>query len=128
VAARLSGEWSPRPAWIRDIPKGDRHDRAPLGPPQRPPFGHPVIMNGLVFVSDGSTLLAFNLLTGRESMSLVLGEPETIRNGENVPSDVCPTLSAAGDRLYVRVGPGTIKPADAMKADGTAIACIQVIP
>ena len=117
IGVRLSGEWPARPTWSETIRTG-LEDRIP---PRNPPFSNPVISSGHVFVTDGRRLFAFDLVTGNRSHSLTL--PQTVES-PNTPSDVCPTLTAAGDKLYLRVGSGPIKPNDGIKREETAIACV----
>ena len=106
--------------WKSTIPAATepRHPELPVGPPARPPFSNPVIVNGVVFVTDGRDLLGFDLLTGKMEVSIEL------LNGRDAflkVTDPSPSLAAAGDRLYVRVGPGGIK-----QGDTTAIVCMKM--
>ena len=57
VAARLSGEWPARPTWERILPEAKRHSDLPFGQSARPPFCHPVIVDGHVFVTDARSSL-----------------------------------------------------------------------
>ena len=126
VSERLSGEWPSQPTWREQLPSGKRHGDAPIGPPRRPPFGHPVVLGEHVFVTDGSQVLGFQLLTGRRIPALELVPTSETVDGKIPPPDPCPTLSADGDRLYIRVGPGVI--GSAKGNDQTAIACVRLIP
>ena len=127
VAARLSGEWPSRPTWTQEFKSGERHDKAPVGPPQRPPFSHPVVSRGHVFVTDGSRILGFHLLSGRGIPPLELLPNAEPVNEKSPPPDPCPTLTTADDRLYVRIGPGVIQAASGKKENQTAIASIRIV-
>lgn len=128
VLARLSGEWPSKPTWTQEFKSGERHDRATTGPPQRPPFSHPVVLREHVFVTDGSRILGFHLLTGREIHTLELVSNAAPLNERTPPPEPCPTLSAVDDRLYVRIGPAAIQSATGKKENLTAIACVRVVP
>jgi outer membrane protein assembly factor BamB len=130
VAARLSGQWPNRPTWTAGLNPDPRlrHVDAPAGPPRRPPFGHPVVIGEHAFVTDGWQVQAFNLLNGRRSEALGFGKPVRDANTKQARPEPCPTLSASGDRLYVRVGPGVVKPGEAAKGGETAIVCVRVTP
>ena len=69
----------------------------------------------------------FNLLSGRRIPSLELASASKLASGKIPPPDPCPTLSADGDRLYVRVGPGVIKSVKGKEDEETAIACIRIV-
>ena len=101
-AGRVSGgipnAWPGRPTWTtadKPLPALDTTGQ---------PFGHPVIVNGEVFVANGSQLFGFDLRTGasrrRESIPLL----------QNVPTGHfnC-TLTAADGLLYARVGPAAVR-------------------
>ena len=124
VAVRLAGKSQARPTWDRDLPqKAGQNDFASV-PPARPPYCHPVIVNGHVFVTDGAKVISFNLSTGTRSGELELVQvPEALK-----PVDASPTLSAFGDRLFIRTGPAAIRPHDRDRPAESAIGCIQVIP
>ncbi|MBM3981619.1 MAG: hypothetical protein FJ304_15340 [Planctomycetes bacterium] len=68
------------------------------------PFGHPVIVNGEVFVANGSHLYGFDLRTGasrrRDEIALLRDVP---------PGDFSCTLTAADGLLYARVGPAAVR-------------------
>ncbi|MBA4064430.1 MAG: hypothetical protein C0501_12100 [Isosphaera sp.] len=114
--------------WTAPLPQGDRHRKAPTGPPARPPMGHPVIAGGKVFVTDGAAVYGFDLMTGRKvDMPGRLANPTpTPPDRDNrPPPDGSPTLAAAGDRLYVRVGPTAVRAPDPKEpGDQTAIVCL----
>lgn len=128
VGIRLPSNWSGRP-WVAAIPPVPRHPDAPLAPPVRPPFGHPVIARGQVFVTDGNRVLGFDLLTGAATGSFAASRPPAFP--EKAPVDPCPSLTAAGDRLYFRAGPPVIRPTTAepggLRGGPTAIVCLRLL-
>jgi len=126
--ARLGGEWPPSPTWKEALNAIGRRDDAPATAPRRPPFSHPVIAGGQVFVTDGYRVFAFNLLTGQPSIPLRLATPPEEQRTDKPPPDPCPSLSAFGDLIYVRVGSGLIHAANGPKRVETSIVCIRAIP
>jgi len=123
VGVRLPSHWTGRP-WVAALPQALRHPQAPESAPARPPFGHPVIVNGQVFVTDGNRLFGFDLVTGEPTASFTAARSAAI--AEKAPADPCPSLTASGNRLYLRVGPPLIRPPDPTtdKAGATAIVCL----
>jgi outer membrane protein assembly factor BamB len=137
VGRRLTAKLMGQPTWEKTIlAEGmtaiPRHESAPRIPPARPPFGHPIIANGQVFVTDGCHVLGFDLIKGDATCTLTLLDPRELRSRAGSEStkptpDACPTLTAAGDRLYVRVGAPLVRapdPAKFGKGDETAIVCL----
>jgi outer membrane protein assembly factor BamB len=125
------------PTWTAALPKTFRPDRAPAGPPARPPFGHPVVAGGKVFVTDGAAVYGFDLLHGRKlDLPAQLATPSVPPfDREKPPPDGCPALAAAGDRVYARVGPAAVVGPAAARApdpnkpgDQTAIVCLGPAP
>lgn len=118
-SGRLQGplpvRWPSRPAWTATIDKVAPFPR----PPARPPFGHPVIMNGWVYISDGQRIEAFNLTTGQESL---------LQSGQASEGTSCPSLTAANGRLYARLGSPIIRPPDPAMMHETAIVCYAPAP
>jgi outer membrane protein assembly factor BamB len=110
---------APRPSWIEFIPQ----DLKAANSSHRPPFGHPVIFNGWVYVTDGHRVLAFELTTGQ--LRTVHGAvpefhvPKFVSRAPDPP--VCPSLSAANGRLYARLGYPIVRPGN--KSDDSAIVC-----
>jgi outer membrane protein assembly factor BamB len=130
VGVRLPSTWMARPTWETPIPPLERYPDAPQTPPARPPVSHPVIVNGQVFVTDGYRVFGFDLATGVQTHSVFLANQPPLHEREKdkpVPPDACPSLTAAGDRLYVRVGSPLVRAPDAAKfgrAEETLIVCI----
>jgi len=125
VGVLLPPEWPGRPTWKESLPASPRHPDAPASPPNRPPFGHPVVTSGQVFVTDGLRVFGFDLLTGKPTAELALLEPPAA--SYRPTPDACPTLTAAGDRLYARLGPATFRapnPGDGAKTEDTVIVCL----
>jgi outer membrane protein assembly factor BamB len=128
VGGRVPNYWPGRP-WQTPLPPAGvpplpRHHQAPPAPPQRPPLGHPVVAHGRVFVTDGYRVFGYDLLTGNSSKWGSL--PDESKFGKDAPPEPCPALTAAGNRLYVRIGPPLVRPPDATKGkdDETAIVCL----
>lgn len=134
---RLPTYWpAGRPTWPKELDNpqlltGHRHGEAATLPPERPPFGHPVIANGRVFVTDGSGLYGFDLRAGAPlTMPNRIAPwvpPPHDQKKDKTPPDPSPSLTAVGDRVYVRAGPPFLRPPEAGKgdrADETAIVCL----
>ena len=107
--------WPPRPAWPdQPIPEDDAvHRVGPTGPPARHPFGHPVIMDGEVYIADGTRVFGYDLQSG--TLTRKYDPLKDIPSRLNVPlaarvPDACCTLTAAGGRLYARLGPSLVRP------------------
>jgi outer membrane protein assembly factor BamB len=131
LGAELQRYWpAGRPTWPRvprELPQHHRAAGLPDHPPGRPPFGHPVIAGGRVFVTDGVQVAGFDLLTGEPLRLPRFPAPAAVRfDPENPPPEASPTLAAAGGRLYVRLGPPLVTAAEIAKGDGqeTEIVCL----
>ncbi len=128
LGVRLPDYWpAGRPNWVKELPQFRRHPAAPTLPPIRPPFGYPIIANGRVFVTDGASVFGFELATGQALPPVRLGPPPGLGfDLEKPPPDASMGLTAAGDRLYVRIGPPTIQhlATPRGKAVETAIVCL----
>lgn len=98
VPGGIPNAWPGRPTWTTaDKP-------LPTTGASTQPFGHPVIVNGEVFVANGSHLYGFDLRTGasrrRDEIALLREVP---------PGDFNCTLTAADGLLYARVGPAAVR-------------------
>lgn len=130
VGAPLPRHWPMgKPTWQQNLPQLFRHEQAPRSAPARPPFGHPVIAGGRVFVTDGVGVYGFDLLTGDPVAlpRLSAATPPVPGKDKPAPPDASPSMTASGDRLYVRVGSPLQKAPDITKAgkpDETAIVCL----
>jgi outer membrane protein assembly factor BamB len=113
--------WPTRPTWTAAVPPAAL---GPNAPPVHPPLGHPVILNGRVYVCDGNRLFSFDLATGFQKR---VYPPPLIDLNERKPglkpTDVfaCPTLTAAHDRLYARVGAPVLRPPEPAKPGATEV-------
>ncbi len=121
--------WPSRPTWIADIPVEEGVARTgPLSPPARPPFGHPIIADGKVFVSDGRRIFSFGLRTGAPLRELEVSEEPQKDSGPGGSS----SLTFTSGRLYARLGPSMVRPPVPVKpgikptAD-SAIACFDLM-
>jgi outer membrane protein assembly factor BamB len=108
----LPVHWPTRPTWAEALPKQPGVFKSP---PARPPFGHPVIVNGWAYVSDGFRVLGFELATGVQRTLFPI-----IDNGAG-GSSACTSLSAANGRLYARV----MLAAEQNKAGSTVLMCLN---
>lgn len=95
VECRMPRFWQERPTWRQPL-AADRANDGGLSL-HRPPFGHPVIANGFVAISDGVTLRSFELKTGSPS-------------GKSFPANSIgagrSSLSSDGQRLFAQLGSG----------------------
>ena len=103
-------------------------DNQPIAHPVRsrrpcsPPFGHPVIVNGEIFVSDGTRVFGFDLHGEftRKYTPVV---------NDSRPLDPICTLTAADGLLYVRLGPSVVRPPEpnpkVKPTPESTIACIS---
>ena len=123
VGVRIPAEWNPQPSQpIIKLP-GPEHGHA------RTPFGHPVVVNDRVYVTDGYTLLGYDLKEPRLlAKSLTLYEKLKV-SGERTPPP-CPSLTAADGRLYVRAGPSVFNlPASGNgQASESFLICVALTP
>ena len=77
-------------------------------PPARPPLGHPVIVNGEVFVASATHVFGFDLRTGARLRPYDSGLKVT-PNQKTPDPDPCCSLTAAGGLLYARFGPPVVR-------------------
>ncbi len=116
---------APRPTWTEPIPFDFRIPNSSF----RHPVGHPVVLNGWVYVADPYHVAAFELKTGlyRSVYSLGRAEfPEPVKkpdpNAKSVePPPTSPTLTAWNGRLYARLGHPSLKPG--VRPEDSAIIC-----
>jgi outer membrane protein assembly factor BamB len=119
VPGGIPAAWPGRPSWRADIPDDGNRQRLALVPPLRPPFGYPAVAGGEVFVASGARVYGFSLRTGaptREAYKSFLGAGGR-RPDEPPPPDAECTLTAAGGRLYARLGPSLVR-APVQQRDG----------
>jgi outer membrane protein assembly factor BamB len=128
--------WPTNPRWQRAIPPTVREHRFPIRPaartaPGTPPFGHPVIVGGHVYLTDGDRVVAYELTTGR---LIPIYEPGRFElpglpgrpTVKPTDPDACCTLTAAGGRLYARLGPPVVRAPDPARkgAEESALVCL----
>lgn len=118
VAGGIATAIPPRPTWTADKTADKGVDQRPLAgfstlkPPVRQPYGHPVIADGQVFVSDGTAVHAFDLQTGlprrvyrpNPSRRPKIEVPPTGRMAEPVFG-----LTVSNGLLYARVGGSAVR-------------------
>jgi outer membrane protein assembly factor BamB len=128
VGNRLPLEWVQRPKWEQAFRHASQHLYSS-------PFGHPVVEGGKVFVTNGRQLCGFDLLTGKALIPHTLPSPpltpSRIPAEEKPLPDPCPTLTAAGGKLYVRTGPGVFRSGDQLgngKTDESFLICFAIKP
>lgn len=116
---------APRPTWSEFIPIEPK-----FPPPSfRPPYSHPVILNGWVYISDGYHVAAFELKTGhyKSVYSARPGEfskpveEKMPRQEPKADPPVCPTLSSWNGLLFARLGHPTLRPGS--KLEDSVIVC-----
>jgi outer membrane protein assembly factor BamB len=117
----------PGPTWVRRldgrvVPRDG--EPAPVGSSATLAF-HPIIVGDQVFIADARYVRAFNLLTGEAQLWFDLaadGDARNLNVSLKLPAPVglSYTLSAEGDRLFIRMGGQRIEPPPAAAADGAA--------
>ncbi|MDB5312711.1 MAG: outer rane biosis protein BamB, partial [Gemmataceae bacterium] len=132
VHGAIPVHWPTRPTWKAPIPQDKSDNRSP---PARPPFGHPVIAGGRVYLSDGSRVTSFDLRTGGMGVVPVapqaaLADPDRRQNDPGRKAsdpDPCSSLTAAGGRLFARLGQPVVRAPESSKvgkaAEESAIVC-----
>jgi outer membrane protein assembly factor BamB len=133
VPGGIPSAWPGRPSWKADVPEELNPRRAALTPPERPPFGYPVIANDEVFVASASRVYGFSLRTGaktRDGYTTFLGRPAEPQDAKalRIP-DAHGTLTVANGLLYARFGPSAVRAPVAqdgkIKPD-SAIVCLSL--
>ncbi|MCE9567058.1 MAG: PQQ-binding-like beta-propeller repeat protein [Planctomycetes bacterium] len=130
LGVRFPSYWpTGKPSWFDRFEMMPRPDEAPRVPPKRPPLGHPVIANGRVFVTDGTRLLGYELMTGKPlSVPARFADLPTAEPMKPLPPDACPSLTAVGDRVYMRVGVPLMRSPEPTRfgkgAEESAIICL----
>lgn len=129
VGAHLPAEWNNKPRVEHIIQLPNRSPRAPGFRHSAPlPFGHPVVAEGHVYVTNGYSLFWYNMATGRsDAETLPNAKPFSVA-GDKAVSVPCPTLTVAGGRLYARVGPmifNSSSPSSG-KVEDSAIICYAI--
>jgi outer membrane protein assembly factor BamB len=121
--------WPAVPTWVAPIPGAVAAPPGVAAAPGRPPFGHPVVADGKVYVADAGRVYSFDLRTG-----LPAAAPSRPRPGPAFPPrggapdpDPCATLTWADGRLYARAGPAAVRSPDVPRpgraAEESAIVC-----
>ncbi len=115
--------WPSKTSWEKALGPVDERPGGPLGtlnPPARQPFGHPVILNGEVFVADATRVFGFNLQTG---------EPTRAYNRNATPKTpaACASLTASGGLLYARFGPSVVRAPEAVSGvpEESSLVCFK---
>jgi outer membrane protein assembly factor BamB len=121
----IPSAWPSQPTWKQFEATETQPIAQPSAvlPPARPPFGHPVIVNGEIFVSDGVRVFGFDLHTGQFTRKYT-----PVVNGARPLDPIC-TLTAADGLLYVRLGPSVVRPPElnpkVKPAPESTIACVS---
>ncbi len=104
AAGGIPRSWPAKASWEATLPVAKDDIR---NPPARPPFGHPVILNGEVFVADATRVFGFDLLTGERTRAY---------NPNATPKSptTCASLTASGEMLYARFGPSVVRAPEAV--------------
>src|SRR5262249_54022852 len=99
VPGGIPNAWPARPTWVQSVP-----DSLPA---RQQPFGHPIILNGEVFVTDGAQLYGFDLKTGNPTRKGPAAKLHTA-----TPKDANCSLTASDGLLYARIGPSAVAAQD----------------
>ncbi|MCS6864923.1 MAG: PQQ-binding-like beta-propeller repeat protein [Gemmataceae bacterium] len=117
--------WPARPTWTQP---DEGLDRPPLPSPSRTPFGHPVIYRGEIFVANGTTVLAFDLHTGKRTRPPYTAALNFAAHPA-VRASHC-TLTVADGLLYARIGPPLVRPPEPQSSGryvaDSAIVCLSL--
>src|SRR5206468_139037 len=70
-------------------------------------FGHPVIVNGEVFIADGTRVFGFGLQTGERTRSFKPDDSKSDKNAKN--PDACCSLTTTDGLLFARFGPPIVR-------------------
>lgn len=114
--------WPHRPTWTANLPPPEPLAFPQKSPPARPPFGHPIIADGWLYVMDGTRVLGYELATSK--FMLVYPPVQTKGDARTGDPASSPSLAAAHGRLYVRLGPPVIRANDAGKTP-SSIVCLD---
>ena len=123
AAGPIPRHWPTRPTWEKAVPvePGAARGGGRVAP-AAPPFGHPVIADGRVYLSDGNRVSAFDLLTGNPAA--VAAAPRFALPAPRLAeSPAAATLTAAGGRVYARLGRTPAAAPAGAKAGESALAC-----
>jgi outer membrane protein assembly factor BamB len=131
VPGGIPAWWPARPTWKGKVALVDSAIAGTPAQAQRQPFGHPVIVNGEVFVTDGRRLRGFDLQTGTPTHNFDLRSGKPVPDNEHLAAQTgaqC-TLTAAEGLLYARTGPAQVTPPDAANTRSQSfLACIRPNP
>lgn len=120
-----------RPDWAKD-PEDDRPTnpeieriQRPLAPPARQPFGHPVIVGGVVYVTDGTCVFSYDLRGSEKPRTYQPSGIAFTRSGR-VQEPAC-ALTAADGLLYARVGVSAVRAPETVggKQRESALVCLS---
>lgn len=115
--------WPGRPAWKVPVPVANpgRPVLVPAGvaASTRPVGRHPVVLGGVGYVADASSLFGFDPRTGAERFRYARPDAEPPPAG--LDADYVLTAVPATGRLYARLGPPTVAPPP--EKGGSVIAC-----
>ncbi len=110
TTARLPRYWDGQP-WAAAIPpdRGERRFVNRRVAPARAVCFHPVVLDGVAYVADPVRVFGFDLLTGKPRFAFDLRDQRAVKLPEvrvplPIPYDADFTLTAAGGRLYARLG------------------------
>ena len=97
----IAVHWPAQPTWSAPLER-NRIVGKPNSPPTAPPYGHPVVFDGWIYLSDGRRVLGFELASGR--IVEVLKQEPILVGAKALGAPQCPTLTAASGKLFARIG------------------------
>ncbi|MBX9579661.1 MAG: PQQ-binding-like beta-propeller repeat protein, partial [Gemmataceae bacterium] len=127
VRGPIPHHWPAVPTWVAQIP-GAVPGLAGVPPaPGRPPFGHPVVAGGKVYLADAGRVYSFDLRTGLPSALPAPPGGRVFPPRAAPDPDPCTTLTWADGRLYARAGPAAVRvpdpPRPGRPGEDSAVVC-----
>ena len=111
VTGRLPYYWPTRPTWKTPIPMDKANPRNPTPSAKSVGF-HPVVLNGIAYISDGVRVLSFDPLTGKSDVAFDLRKRFNTVAPDPPPLplavDADFTLTVADGKLFARLGEPTL--------------------
>jgi outer membrane protein assembly factor BamB len=119
ATARLPRYWPGQPTWTAPISREPGARTSLLGISDRAVAFHPVVLDGVAYVADAVRVFGFDVRTGRQRFAFDLRRQQIDNPPQDLPAEVPVkhnedfTLTAAGGRLFARLGSPAIAAARA---------------